>query len=97
MVCVAIYHFFQRTDDVSGQGSYRYSNPTFSYDGDWVNGCKHGRGRFMFSDGGFIEAEFVDGEITGTGRRVWADGKEYSGEFYMGEMNGTGSSKSACL
>lgn len=41
-----------------GTGTYKYSNPYFTYEGEWENGKKHGQGVLKFSDGGYIKAEF---------------------------------------
>ena len=43
-----------------------------------------------FSDGGFIEGNFLNNQIIGEGMRQWADGSQYIGNFNMGEMHGEG-------
>ena len=59
----------------------------FPLEGEWVDGVKHGRGRFTFGDGGFYEGEFRNGEITGFGCRCWiATGNSYQGDFLDGEV-----------
>lgn len=73
-----------------GQGSYVYPNPYFTYDGQWVNGQKHGQGKLLFGDGGSYEGVFSNGEIIGQGIRKWADGSLYIGEFEMGDRHGQG-------
>ena len=51
-----------------------YPNAFFQYEGNWVNGKKHGHGVFTMGDGSSYEGSFVDGEMTGDGVRRWADG-----------------------
>lgn len=73
-----------------GTGTYVYKNKYFTYNGEWVNGVKHGRGTLTMGDGSRFEGTFVDGEITGQGMRTWPDGSSYTGEFYRGEFCGQG-------
>ena len=73
-----------------GTGTYRYSNPFFTYEGDWVDGQKHGQGLLKFSDGGYVRGRFERGQIEGPGERKWADGSLYVGNFHRGEFNGEG-------
>ena len=42
-----------------GHGTYRFANPCFVYEGDFVQGRKQGQGRLTLSDGSVIEAPFV--------------------------------------
>merc|ERR1719356_2169967 len=72
-----------------GHGAYFYPNPYFtSYEGDWLDGKKHGRGRLSFEDGGCYEGAFVDGEIVGEGEQRWANGNSYKGQFLNGCRHG---------
>uniref|UniRef100_A0A8C5WAY0 MORN repeat containing 1 n=1 Tax=Leptobrachium leishanense TaxID=445787 RepID=A0A8C5WAY0_9ANUR len=74
-----------------GYGVYIYSNSFFRYEGEWKNGKKHGRGKFLLKDGSYYEGEFMDGEITGNGLQYWASsGNTYSGDFQNGEPHGFG-------
>ena len=74
-----------------GQGVYKYKNPYFQYEGEFVDGVKHGKGKLIFSDGGFIEGNFENNQIMGEGMRQWGDGSQYIGNFKEGEMHGEGS------
>ena len=38
----------------NGHGTYKYSNPYFTYEGEWVDGLKHGNGWLKFADGGYF-------------------------------------------
>ena len=73
-----------------GRGTYRFPNQFYRYEGDFVHGEAHGRGRLSMADGGYYEGDFERDEITGSGERCWSDGKKYVGAFEMGEMHGRG-------
>ncbi|PNW71801.1 hypothetical protein CHLRE_16g688650v5 [Chlamydomonas reinhardtii] len=81
-------------DIVSGKrhgfGTYQYPNSFFKYEGQWVNGEKHGLGKLSMRDGAYYEGEFVHGEIVGQGTRRFANGDTYIGTFNMGVMHGFG-------
>ncbi|KAG2489821.1 hypothetical protein HYH03_011770 [Edaphochlamys debaryana] len=73
-----------------GFGTYTYPNTFFKYEGQWVNGLKHGLGKLSMRDGACYEGEFVEGEIIGQGTRRFANGDVYIGTFELGEMHGFG-------
>ena len=73
-----------------GRGTYRFPNRFYMYEGDFVHGEAHGRGRLSMADGGYYEGDFANDEMTGIGERCWSDGKKYVGAFEMGEMHGRG-------
>ena len=73
-----------------GKGKYEFPNPAYTYEGDFVEGRKHGAGTFTTPCGGKYVGDFVDDEITGRGERVWGDGRTYDGTFKLGEMHGEG-------
>jgi len=73
-----------------GKGMYVYPNSFFTYEGDWLDGKKHGRGRLSFGDGGYYEGDFVQGEIVGQGSQTWKDDTVYTGQFVAGERHGFG-------
>ena len=60
-----------------GVGTYAYSNG-FRYEGEWVNGKKHGHGRMWLGEDGpesiYYEGAFVNGEIEGHGLKSWGSG-----------------------
>eukprot|EP00002_Diphylleia_rotans_P030472 TRINITY_DN6264_c0_g1_i5.p1 TRINITY_DN6264_c0_g1~~TRINITY_DN6264_c0_g1_i5.p1 ORF type:complete len:358 (+),score=55.08 TRINITY_DN6264_c0_g1_i5:104-1177(+) len=73
-----------------GSGLYVYKNKFFTYEGEWKDGEKHGKGKLSLANGIVIEARFVMGEIEGNGKKTWPDGSTYIGNFTRGEMNGKG-------
>jgi hypothetical protein len=74
----------------NGKGHFVYENAFFSYDGEWVNGIKHGKGKLSMRDGSFYEGDFQEGEIVGEGEFHFANGSTYKGSFYLGEKHGKG-------
>lgn len=61
-----------------------------TYDGSWVDGMRHGRGKCVFTDDSIYEGEFREGEFHGHGKMGWSDGGWYEGEWWNGEMQGQG-------
>lgn len=41
-----------------GKGTYIYENAFFRYEGEWVNGVKHGHGILRMADGSYYEGWF---------------------------------------
>jgi len=80
-----------------GTGTYVFKNKFFKFQGDWVEGKKHGHGILFFKDGGSYEGEFRDDEIMGQGVRRWSDGSTYTGEFVRGERSGKGYLRWICI
>lgn len=73
-----------------GVAQYNYANPLFTYIGEWKDGKKEGKGKFMVGKNSYYEGEFLHGEITGKGKRVFPNGSVYEGEFKLGEFCGNG-------
>lgn len=80
-----------------GVGTFQYANPFFRYEGEYVMGKKHGKGKLFFGDGREYEGDFNEGEITGSGVMTWSNGQRYEGEFVKGERCGYGLLKSSSL
>ena len=63
----------------------------FSYEGDFLNDMKCGKGKIHYHNtGDFYEGEFTNGVITGKGFYVWKNKHTYFGDFVDGKMNGKG-------
>lgn len=56
------------------------------YVGQFLNGMKHGRGRFISADGSEYRGEFMHGEPHGTGTYIHADGRKKRVVFDMGRL-----------
>eukprot|EP00435_Cladocopium_sp_Y103_P076141 s2_g78.t1 len=78
-----------KTGQREGKGTHYYTNPYFIYEGEWLNGKKHGQGRLSFGADGFYEGSFAEGEISGKGRQQ-LNGWSYQGEFLRGQKHGEG-------
>ena len=52
-----------------------------TYDGEFVDGKRHGRGVYKYPDGSQYDGEFRDGERCGRGVEKYANGAQYDGEF----------------
>jgi hypothetical protein len=61
-----------------------------TYEGEYVNGLKHGKGKLTFSDGRVYEGDFVNGKFHGKGKIIDPNGGGYEGDFADGYMNGKG-------
>ena len=81
--------------DRGERGEYSgYGVATFvgrnSYEGLFVNGVMHGRGRYRWANGMHYEGEFHYNQITGYGRYEWPDQSFYEGEVLNGVRHGVG-------
>ncbi len=60
------------------------------YEGDTLNGKKHGKGVYTWADGDRYEGDFVDDKRMGKGVYIWSNGNRYEGDFVHGEFHGQG-------
>ncbi|XP_063090217.1 radial spoke head 10 homolog B isoform X1 [Cavia porcellus] len=51
------------------------------YIGEFVNGCRHGRGKFYYASGAVYEGEWVCNKKHGMGRFTFKNGRVYEGLF----------------
>ena len=66
---------------------------TFSdgvYEGDYVNGYRHGKGKMILNNGIVYEGDFVEDKCQGKGKLVLANGASYEGDFVNDYFNGKG-------
>jgi len=71
------------------EGKMTYQDGS-NYEGSWVDGMRHGRGKCVFTDASVYEGEFTEGEFHGHGKMSWSDGGWYEGEWWSGDMQGFG-------
>jgi S1-C subfamily serine protease/antitoxin component YwqK of YwqJK toxin-antitoxin module len=64
-----------------------------TYEGEFNNGIREGRGKFSHKDGTVREGFFVAGQMTGKGVCVGKDGQKYSGDFLNYRMHGFGTTE----
>lgn len=60
-----------------------------TYEGEYKNGIREGKGKFTHSDGSVKQGVFINGQLIGKGEMV-LDGKKYIGEFINYRMHGNG-------
>ncbi|XP_061540142.1 ankyrin repeat and MYND domain-containing protein 1-like [Phycodurus eques] len=53
------------------------------YEGDFVNGLKHGKGRYTWKSGEFYEGSFYKDYRHGDGMYCWPTGNKFIGKFYL--------------
>ena len=61
------------------------------YEGQYLNGKRHGKGRIEFANGYKYIGDWADDTPTGFGTFIWTNGDYYEGEFEKGQRHGKGS------
>ena len=61
-----------------------------SYEGGFLNGNYHGKGKYTWFDGETYEGDFINDVRTGKGKFTWPNGKTYIGDFINDEQTGKG-------
>lgn len=59
-----------------------------TYEGEYANEKKHGRGKYSSANGDVYEGDFVEGKKSGQGVFTYASGNVYTGEYANGKQNG---------
>ncbi|XP_030583500.1 ankyrin repeat and MYND domain-containing protein 1 isoform X2 [Archocentrus centrarchus] len=60
------------------------------YEGEFVNGFKHGKGRYSWANGEYYEGSFYKDYRHGDGLYCWPTGHKFSGKFYLNRKEGYG-------
>jgi|LGOV01.1.fsa_nt_gb hypothetical protein len=81
----------QKSDCISGDcengyGKIKYNNGT--YEGNFKNGIKHGKGFYKWNSKDSYEGDFKDGKKDGHGVYHYSDGWKHIGEFIDGKLTG---------
>ena len=85
------------TDQPTGQGCYKWTtsghlslhHPLYNtYRGEVRGGERHGKGSFLYADGGEWHGEWKAGRKDGNGVWVWVNGSEMAGEWKDDELQG---------
>ena len=71
----------------TGKGKYTYKNSNKTYEGDFKNNKKHGKGTLVLEKYTYT-GKFRDGQMSGPGQLVWNDGKKLIGNFDKGRPHG---------
>ncbi|XP_051930203.1 ankyrin repeat and MYND domain-containing protein 1-like [Hippocampus zosterae] len=60
------------------------------YEGEFVNGLKHGKGRYIWKSGEVYEGSFYQDYRHGDGMYCWPTGNKFIGKFYLNWREGYG-------
>ncbi|MBK6587100.1 MAG: hypothetical protein IPG22_02100 [Acidobacteria bacterium] len=74
---------------VNGKGKMIYGSGD-TYDGEFVNGQRHGMGTYRTKDGQVYVGQFAKGSYNGRGKITFANGETYDGEWLNNERTGEG-------
>ena len=70
------------------KGIIYYNNGT--YEGDWINNSKHGKGTIIFNVGDKYEGDFKKNSIEGKGIYYYKNGDKYEGDWKSNLKDGKG-------
>ncbi len=70
----------------------KYKNGEYesTYEGEYKNGIREGKGKFSHADGSVKTGTFVNGQLMGRGIAETEDGHRYEGEFINYRLHGKG-------
>jgi hypothetical protein len=74
---------------LEGQGRMRWTNGD-EYDGEFLAGLMHGKGKFISAYSGTYNGDYVRGRMEGRGVLTYPDGSRYEGEFAGNQFHGKG-------
>jgi hypothetical protein len=95
LVLLPVYAFAQEKTGCTygncenGKGTYIYANG-FTYEGNFVNGLREGRGMLKGTDGSWYDGMWKLDKFQGQGTYVWPNGAKYTGAWEDGVQNGYG-------
>ncbi len=71
-------------------GKGQYTSKVFKYQGEFLDGLKHGTGKYEWENGDRYEGTFADDRPNGSGKYQFANGDTYEGEVKAGVVAGRG-------
>lgn len=74
---------------LEGQGRMSWTNGD-KYDGEFLAGLMHGKGKFISTYSGTYKGDYVRGRMEGRGVLTYPDGSRYEGEFIENQFHGKG-------
>jgi hypothetical protein len=77
----------------NGHGTFTHAE--YTYEGEWVNDQRHGKGVLSYTNGKVYEGEFRNGQKHGKGRVTYPNGDVYEGDWENGLRQGQGVYKNA--
>jgi len=85
------------TDVLRGRGKGSWGDDEWSaneltewYDGDLLNGKRHGKGEMRWANGDYYDGEWQNGKRHGKGEMLWASGEMYDGQWLNDKRHGKG-------
>jgi hypothetical protein len=85
----AIYRGAMRGTSLHGKGEY--VSKSFKYQGEFLDGLKHGAGTYVWDNGDRYDGSFGQDRPDGRGKYHFANGDTYEGEVKAGVIVGRGS------
>ena len=73
-----------------GKGKIINENNELVYEGDYLEGYKHGFGKLIFEDKSYYEGNFFHNNLNGKGKFFFKSGKSYHGNWKNNTMDGKG-------
>ena len=61
-----------------------------TYEGEYKNGIREGKGKFSHVTGSILECQFIDGQAIGYGKYELGDGNRYEGQIFNYRTHGKG-------
>jgi uncharacterized caspase-like protein len=84
----AIYRGAMRGTSLHGKGEY--VSKAFKYQGEFLEGLKHGNGVYVWDNGDRYDGTFAQDKPDGQGKYHFANGDSYEGEVKAGVISGRG-------
>jgi len=77
-----VYFKDKNTSQMHGKGKMTWANPKVckEFEGNYVNGKKNGKGKYLLTDGRIFEGDF-DGNGSATGKMTYPNGKTEQGTW----------------
>jgi uncharacterized caspase-like protein len=84
----AIYRGAMRGTNLHGKGEY--VSKAFKYQGEFLDGLKHGNGMYVWDNGDRYDGRFAQDKPDGNGKYHFANGDSYEGDVKAGVIAGRG-------
>lgn len=76
--------------ELTGHGRIVDGQGFKTYEGQFVNGYRHGSGKAWHLNGDYYEGQYKDDKRHGEGALLYSDGTRYFGQFVEGAVTGKG-------